>query len=62
MSPHRGQSRAALEGKPVPLRADESRRIAVENDPTVQKAMESMPKAKALLMSKNRVIVQRLSK
>jgi len=41
---------------------DESRRIAVENDPTVQKAMESMPKAKALLMSKNRVIVQRLSK
>src|SRR5260370_19622696 len=41
---------------------DESRRIAVENDPTVQKAMESMPKARALLMSANRVIVQRLSK
>ena len=41
---------------------DESRRVAVENDPTVLKAIDSMPKAKALLVSANRVIVQRRSK
>src|SRR6266849_2538448 len=41
--------------------ADEARRIAVEADPMVEKAVESMPKAMALIKSANRVIVQRLS-
>jgi carboxyl-terminal processing protease len=42
--------------------ADEARRIEIETDPMVEKAMESLPKAKALLESAKRVIVQRLSK
>jgi hypothetical protein len=42
--------------------ADEARRITVETDPMVEKAVESFPKAKALLESAKRVIVQRLSK
>jgi len=42
--------------------ADESRRIAVQADPMVAKAVDSMPKASALLRSANRVIVQRFSK
>jgi carboxyl-terminal processing protease len=42
--------------------ADEARRIAVQGDPMVEKAVESMPKATALLESAQRVIVQRLSK
>jgi carboxyl-terminal processing protease len=42
--------------------ADEARRIAVEADPMVEKAVESMPKAMALVQSAHRVIVQRLSK
>ena len=42
--------------------ADEARRIAVESDPMVQRAVESMPKANALVQSAHRVIVQRLSK
>ena len=42
--------------------AEETRRVAVESDPMVEKAVESMPKATALLQSANRVIVQRLSK
>jgi hypothetical protein len=37
-------------------------RIAVEADPMVEKAVESMPKAMALVQSAHRVIVQRLSK
>jgi len=41
---------------------DESRRIAVQADPMVAKAVDSMPKASALLRSANRVIVQRFSK
>jgi carboxyl-terminal processing protease len=42
--------------------ADEARRVAVEADPMVEKAIESMPKAMALVQSAHRVIVQRLSK
>jgi carboxyl-terminal processing protease len=42
--------------------ADEARRVAVETDPMVQKAVESMPKAMALVQSAHRVIVQRLAK
>jgi carboxyl-terminal processing protease len=42
--------------------ADEARRISVETDPMVEKAVDSMPKAKALLETAKRVIVQRLSK
>jgi carboxyl-terminal processing protease len=42
--------------------ADEARRITVETDPMVEKAVDSMPKAKTLLESAKRVIVQRLSK
>lgn len=42
--------------------ADEARRITVETDPMVEKAVDSMPRAKALLESAKRVIVQRLSK
>ena len=42
--------------------ADEARRITVETDPIVEKAIDSMPKAKALLETAKRVIVQRLSK
>jgi carboxyl-terminal processing protease len=41
---------------------DEARRVGIETDPMVEKAVESLPKAKALLESANRVIVQRLSK
>src|SRR5258706_6855443 len=42
--------------------ADEARRITVETDPMVAKAVDSLPKAKALLETAKRVIVQRLSK
>lgn len=42
--------------------ADEAARITVESDPMVQKAVDSMPKAMALLKSANRVIVQRMAK
>jgi carboxyl-terminal processing protease len=42
--------------------ADEARRITVETDPMVEKAVDSLPKAKALLETAKRVIVQRLSK
>jgi len=41
---------------------DEARRVGIETDPMVEKAVESMPKAKALLESANRVIGQRLAK
>jgi carboxyl-terminal processing protease len=40
---------------------DESRRIAVETDPMVQKAIEAMPKAKALLESSRKVVAQRMA-
>jgi hypothetical protein len=36
--------------------------LRLRPDPMVEKAMESMPKAKALLDQVKRVIVQRLSK
>ncbi len=42
--------------------ADEARRITVETDPMVEKGVDSLPKAKALLETAKRVIVQRLSK
>src|SRR5262245_30771681 len=41
---------------------DEARRIAVETDPMVEKAIDSLPKAVALMESVNKVIVQRRSK
>jgi carboxyl-terminal processing protease len=42
--------------------AEEARRIGVEADPLVARAVEAMPKAMALLKSANRVIVQRIAK
>jgi carboxyl-terminal processing protease len=41
---------------------DEAARIAIENDPVVSKAVDSLPKAKALLESAKKLIVQRVSK
>jgi len=41
---------------------DEAARIAVEVDPAVGKAIDSLPKAKALLESARKLIVQRVSK
>jgi len=41
---------------------DEARRITIETDPMVEKAVEALPKARALLDTANRVIVQRRSK
>ena len=41
---------------------NEARRIAVLTDPVVEKAIDAMPRAKALQDSAKRVIVQRLSK
>ena len=38
---------------------DESRRVAVETDPMVQKAIDAMPKAKALLEGSRKVVAQR---
>jgi carboxyl-terminal processing protease len=38
---------------------EESQRVAIEMDPAVQKALESMPKAKALLENAKKMIVQR---
>jgi carboxyl-terminal processing protease len=40
--------------------ADEARRVTVETDPMVEKGIEAMPKAKALLESSRRVVVQRM--
>jgi len=42
--------------------ADEARRLAVENDPVVGKAIDALPKAKALLETAKRVIAQRVTK
>jgi carboxyl-terminal processing protease len=41
---------------------EESRRVDVETDPMVEKAVESLPKARALMDSARKMIVQRLSK
>ena len=38
-----------------------SDRVGVENDPTVQKGIEAMPKAKALLESAKKMLVQRMT-
>jgi carboxyl-terminal processing protease len=40
--------------------ADEARRVNVETDPMVEKAIESLPKAKALVDSARKVAVQRM--
>ena len=40
---------------------DESRRVAVETDPMVQKAIDAMPKAKALLEGSRKVVAQRMA-
>ena len=42
--------------------ADESRRLRVETDPEVQKAIDSMPRAKALLDNAKKMLVQRTLK
>jgi hypothetical protein len=39
---------------------DESERVAVETDPEVERAIDAMPKAKALLDSVRKVIVKRM--
>ena len=39
---------------------DESERVAVETDPEVERAIDAMPKAKALLDSARKVIVKRM--
>jgi carboxyl-terminal processing protease len=40
---------------------DESRRVAVEQDPEVQKAIDSLPKAKALVDNAKKMMVQRIT-
>lgn len=40
---------------------DESRRYAIETDPQVEKAVEAMPKARALLENAKRIVAQRLA-
>jgi len=39
---------------------DESDRVALETDPEVERAIDAMPKAKALLDSAHKVLVERL--
>lgn len=39
---------------------DESRRVEVETDPEIERAIDALPKAKALLESARKIIVQRL--
>jgi carboxyl-terminal processing protease len=39
---------------------DESQRVAVETDPEVERAIDAMPKAKALLDSARKIIVERM--
>ena len=41
---------------------DESQRVAIEQDPMVQKAIESLPKAKALLETAKNLRVQRMNR
>lgn len=41
---------------------DEARRLTIENDPAIAKAIDSLPKAKALLETAKRVIAQRVAK
>ncbi len=39
---------------------DESQKVAVETDPAVERAIDAMPKAKALLDSAHKIVVQRM--
>ncbi len=39
---------------------DESERVAIETDPEVERAIDSMPKAKALLDTAHKIVVQRM--
>jgi len=41
---------------------DESRRIAIETDPMVERAIDAMPKAKALVDNARKVVAQRMAK
>lgn len=41
---------------------DESKRFAVETDPMIQKAIDAMPKAKALLDSAKKIVAQRMTR
>jgi len=40
---------------------DDSRRIAIETDPMVEKAVDAMPKAKALLENARKIVAQRMA-
>ena len=40
---------------------DESRKYAIETDPEVEKAIDAMPKARALLENAKRIVAQRLA-
>jgi hypothetical protein len=41
---------------------DEAIRLSIETDPAVAKAMDSLPKAKALLENAKKVIAQRVAR
>jgi len=41
---------------------DESRRVAIETDPMVEKAIDAMPKAKALLENARKIVAQRMAR
>jgi hypothetical protein len=41
---------------------EESQRVAIEQDAAVQKAVDSMPKAKALVDSAKKMLVQRVQR
>lgn len=41
---------------------DDSRRVAIETDPMVEKAVDAMPKAKALLDNARKIVAQRMAK
>ncbi len=40
---------------------EDSQRVAIEQDPAVQKAMDSMPSAKKLLDNAKKLLVERIS-
>ena len=40
---------------------NESQRVEIETDPLVEKAVETLPKARALLDSAKKIIVQRMA-
>ncbi len=40
---------------------EDSQRVAIEQDPAVQKAIESMPSAKKLLDNAKKLLVERIS-